>query len=164
MNSRYESSQHSNIKLRNLGVLGLGMSNGHWAVLMICDYGSQGSRIKSDVAIGQKYTQHIWYPKRFFFPPMHIKKHIYAPIPVPCWGGYSHPCIVCRYFDPSQKIVKDWQRLGVVHHESRRLRSVATGSPWSQELATWNWKVRQGKVLSSGCSLVIWNLNLLVGA
>ena len=34
--------------------------------------------------------------------------------------------------------VKDWQRLGVVHHESRRLRSVATGSPGSQELATWS--------------------------
>jgi hypothetical protein len=88
-----------------LGVLGLGMAPGHWAILMICDYGSQGSRIKSDVAIGQKYTQHM--SKAFFFPPMHI----YASIPVPCWGGWTS--VHSRYFDPSQKcqgLAKAWCR------------------------------------------------------
>ena len=145
-NERYECSQHSNIKLINLGVLGLGMAPGHWAILMICDYGSHGSRIKSDVAIGQKYTQHM---SKAFFSHLCISMHQYL---------YhveedEHPCIPGILTHP--KNVKDWQRLGVVHHESRRLRSVATGSPWSQELATWSDRVR----CDSGCSLSIWNLN-----
>ena len=36
---------------------------------------------------------------------------------------------------------QDRQRLGVLHHESRRLRPAETGSAWSQELAPWSsWK------------------------